>query len=264
MAGVLSPRLTFSAPITKAHGYASTPFSTSAKTLPAHYLGHDAERVYVAIQHKIKLSRGEYESSDHFAARLKNASRAMLYGGMHLSDVYAFQVNNRESYVANNVNISYDADHQTLHVSPVFTSENSITYFDFRSHNDESSRYSASNVYGVQKTVGKLRESNYRVLITNINDFDTVDNLWQTKIVTEVPMSPATARLTRSHINVLAVGVLTQRSGSYTTTMTEKSTPTIDNPIDYGGVGHYICVKVTKFVVYDELSDKILATVSLR
>ena len=259
--------LLFASRQAEAQNYSVVPFAFNSKSLPAHYMGHDAQRVYTAIQNKRGLVKGEYETSTEFAKRFADAQVKVLYGGMHLSDVYAFSLSHgSEGYDNNAFSVTYDADGGKLNVSPTFDCSDDIgAAFEARSKIDEAGKYSGTNAFGVARTVNRVRDTVYDVVVDNVDDFDTQPTgISARKIVIRLPISPTTARKIRSSVRVIAVCTLSSSDGSGTTTKVYEQTPTLDNPTDSQTTKHYILATVKEFIVFDQSTGSVFSIIKAK
>jgi hypothetical protein len=232
-----------------ADSFATTPYPKNVKSLPRHYVGHNPEAVYRSIQRLLGISKSEFETTDHYKLRLSNAQTSVLLGSMRFTDEYAFQVDPDVD-----LNVSYDADNSVLRV--VIPADSFMSMLRV----DNVSNYRGSNAFGVSVDVSKSTTYETHVEVENTSDFN-VSNDGLFRLPVAIPLAPKSARSTKSHVRVLAVCRLVKKNEAYTTSYTDHTSPTIDDPHDVYDHQFYLFVNVDEFVVYNVASGKVLSVV---
>lgn len=166
--------------------FITRPFSVSNDFLPAKFLGHNAESIYLQIlpiAMEAASGCGKYEKSTDCQHRLNAIRNKSIGSGLRASDRLAFSFG---------VECSYDADEEKAQC-PIFSG----WYYPWSRKLTQSYSYVGSNAFGVSKTIDFLRFENVNISSNRGAHGFTIDNL-----------EPSLAQLVLPNMRLLVIGTL--------------------------------------------------------
>jgi hypothetical protein len=237
--------------------YAHEPFDPAGEVLPAGYRGHSCRE----ITRILKLSnpqKDEFESSTAYKERVAHLESDVLYGSITGSSIVAFT---SERPVTS---VTYNADTEGMQVT-YFTSgslstrvgSNFVQSVLVESRITDSKEYVGENGYGKKVNVHQTSHSACAVAFSNVNTITrqvTLPHSFFFKVPADY------ARTLKENIGVLYVGTI---KAPFLAQYVNYIKPTIDNPTELIYSGDAVVIQLSKIVLYDITTGKMLSTTDL-
>ncbi len=246
-------------------GYSTVAIDPSATKLPNGYMGQDPAACFVNIVHKVATTKGEFETTEAYNARLAKLKTAPVVGSLSVGDVYAFKL------MPDIVSSDYDADKQILHVRMKAT--RTVDPFDGPLDDMQSlelkdtavsvDQHDATNGFGAQTTVTEAKDNEVDLLPMNIKAFKLSDTDDYKTQLTNVPLPLSTAPAVKPNIAILAIGHLQVFKGNnYIGTLTNTHEATFSNPYQLETLHAYLIMQVDQFWVFNTQTGDVYAKVA--
>jgi hypothetical protein len=248
------------------HLYSRTAF---AGVVPPHFQGNDLKAIVDGLAPELSVSKGKYETSAQFAARLDRIAQAPLSGGIPGDAPLAFVFPTDASTHTmrsdeRQISTEYDADKQemtvallteTLNTESELESSNLALQAIWNRASDTVSHGVASNAFGVKAVVRYSSAQNYGLAIPLALQNRVHDVTFK--------ITPAKARLVENRLRVAVIGVI---EGNPEDVVIKQSsgTATIQDPYEWRDTAKYLCFKPSQIWVFDTETGEILAKADFR
>jgi len=229
--------------------------------LPPGYLGNDAESLLRVIEARQKSQvKGEFETSERYAARIKRENAQPLLGSIKLDDVLAFKVDQPEC--------RYDPDAGIMKfyvtTGGAWDEAQQLTSgklaVQLKAHTTVH-QYLGSNAFGVTVRVKDEHIKSVKLGIVNSQEFDLRDKdnpdepALADSFYSELKMTPDEARKLKKTAKALVIGVLDDTPASKGDLVGE---PTITSPKGFFEEIRYLNLKVSEIWIYNPETGRVL------
>lgn len=247
--------------------YSIESFDTHSDMLPEKYRGHDGEEIYKAFQERL-TPKGEFETSEAYRDRIKNAALRPIVGSLTIANIFAFELQRRI--------FEYDADNQSLITGVPLTTahikgeEQSL----FRSlmldvgGSYKKETYQGSNAFGANVEITKTTAMSYDLAVSNWMSWQTEDyvepsyrslsgakHLAEKAILNRLILPPSQAEQLKPNLRLLAICRLQY---PFIDTGSIYIKPTFDRPRESILLLNYLYVELIEMWAYDISSGKVL------
>jgi hypothetical protein len=235
--------------------YSESPIDKEITILPAKYLGHNPETLYLELTRR-KRRKDEFETTEGYDSRVKREMAEPLIGSLGLAARYAIDLEIRTN--------SYDADKgigaRDVRFRPIYAGNVQREYLrslptrgGFRIN---KSVYEGGNRLGAKISVTKSEVTRTHLMVTNWRDWD----MEGMAIPISFTADPETAREYKESLRLLAFVTLDDPLVSFTI---EEVRPTFEKPEEIHYDDRYIHAKLLDVWLYHFPSGRIIKKVGL-
>lgn len=256
----VSPKSEPSLPI-----YSTVPIDPKATSLPPQFRGVNPEVLYNELERRAKQSKGEFETTEAFNARMRNLGATPLVGTISGDELIPLTLASGTTLL-DKITSRYDADNEALGVSIEMSAPVIGVEMDFHKrsvplrHDVRSSEsYVGQNAYGAKVIIQKTYADLYELIILNFQSFKSprdTESTFGDVITAKLKMSPTEAMTAKPNLRVLA---LVRLRDPFFLNGYVRHKPTVTEPTDTFGVYQYLVGEVNEFWLYDFGSGRIHA-----
>ncbi len=254
----------------QAQGYTREKLDVTAESLPESYKGQEPAEVSAAVlrlmSKRSNLQKDEFETTEEFERRTKEASKAPVLGGLAVTDFFALQLYPTETLFV------YDADKGILKMN--ISAEGVLKTIPVTEQKEKvTDVYQGQNTFGAKVNVTKIERICIGLSWQNTKDFGAKDRniLESFALKQELPMPLEVARNTKAHLRILAVFQLFELHNQFTKDMKnlyggiqkDYKKATVQSPFEIVTTYYLINAKISEFWLYNEETGEILKKIRL-
>lgn len=238
-------------------GYLQGPFDVSSQKLPVNFKGHSTTQVQVALGNGDSPTKGKYETTAQYQARLRQTPVRSLFGKVQKSSPIAFSA--APSWV------DYNADTQQMKVHFAFLEdEDSGLGIVTEAGSTTARKYTGTNGFGAQVEISERSQTSFGFSVTNSKDFWFVpiakgeyEYEQKYRLTFNLPIPLKSAPRFENAVRALFIGYIAPPEKGIDLTDYHKAT--FDSPYETSSWRHYACLRVKSVWLYDTRTGFIYA-----